>query len=722
MRWPGGRIFFEAMPFLFAHPAAAWLLPALMLPILFHLFFRLRRQVREFPSLMFFLRIDPRLSAKRKIHEWLILLLRCLFIALLILALARPLLGLKGPGGSVARLVLIDNSGSMAAPTGAGVSKLILAGRATDKLIAASRPGDAVAVQLMIPDPTATLPRGFDASPAAWRDAVDKLTPSDGAASVSKAILLALATLDTAKAPQHELHILTDLQRDNWSRGDLEAQSPNCRIILHRLSTAPVTGGSVSLEPLEVPARAIPAGRVTPVRVALRNHGPVAAQVRLNATDDSGRNFSREVEVAPGASIPEALTFSFGNPGFHWAQIWIEGNVAPTGNHADLGFWCTGVQQVLFVGDRNDFAALPYAISPGGTPDLSGIDTVFVSPEQVTADLATKPPLAVAVTWDHWPQDSGISQALEEYVRQGGTLFLVPAPEAGEAVSRPAAAWLDAALGARQTVAATDTEPVMLLRDGDAIWHDLRDAEGRPKLGSVRAFQYRPVKTGADWQVLAASAKGATLLARRNLEHGRIFASGLALTPKWSSLPLKAGFVVLVQNAIFGDQAEHIPVQLMKAAEEFHFDFPGEDADLKSLAGSALAWQGQARDFAGFPRAGVYAIRQRDHVNWVATSANADEAAPDFLPMGQVPLLRNMPHEVAVLADPEDITQTELSAASGTPLYRWLMLAALVLLLAETWLANERSSDLGKKLFSSLLPSALARKSMSAKSKALTRV
>src|SRR5271163_1777123 len=99
------------MPFLLSHPVAAWLLPAIALPVIFHLFFRLRRTVRDFPSLMFFLRIDPRLSAKRKIHEWLVLLLRCLFIALLLLALARPLINARGAGGPVARLVLIDNSG-----------------------------------------------------------------------------------------------------------------------------------------------------------------------------------------------------------------------------------------------------------------------------------------------------------------------------------------------------------------------------------------------------------------------------------------------------------------------------------------------------------------------------------------------------------------------------------------------------------------------------------
>jgi hypothetical protein len=707
------------MPFLLSHPAAAWLFPAVALPIVFHLFFRLRRQVREFPSLMFFLRIDPRLSAKRKIHEWLILILRTLFIALLILALARPLIGLKSSDEKVARLVLIDNSGSMAAATNGGISKLTLAERAAAKLIASSRPGDSVAVQLMIPDPTVALPTGFDASPAILRDALSKLTPSDGAASVPKAIRAALATLETAKQPQRELHILTDLQQKNWSRGDLDAQPINDRVIVHRLESPPPSAGSVSLDPVQIPKRAIPVGRVTPVTVALENHGPIAAHVRLNSTDDSGKNVSKEVEIPPSVSTPAVLTFAFANPGFHWAQIWLEGDAAPTADRAELGFWASDVQKVLFVGNQDDFAAMPYAISPGGNPDLSGIDTVFIAAEQLSAGLAAKP-LAVVLTWENWPQDSGISQALQDYVRHGGTLILVPAPEAGISISRPAAAWLDASLAALQTPA--DAEPMMLLQDGDALWRNLRDADGHAKVGTLRALKYRPVKTGTEWQVLISSAKGAPLLARRDLDHGHIYACGLAFSPKWSSLPLKGGFVVLVQNAVFGDTAEHIPVQNIHAGEAVRFDFPDGPVAVKSLAGSALDWHGQVREFEGLPRAGVYEIDQRDHVGWVATSGDVDEADTHFLPSGEVPLLHNLPHEVVPLAGEDGITRTTLTENTGTTLYRWLLLAALLLLLAETWLANERSSDLGKKLFSSLLTSASSAKPAPKKTKELAKV
>jgi len=691
------------MPFLLAHPAIAWLLPAIGLPILFHLFFRLRRQVREFPSLMFFLRIDPRLSAKRKIHEWLILFLRCLLIALLLLALARPLLDRGGSGGSVARLILIDNSGSMASLTPSGVSKMTLAERAAEKLVAACRPGDATAVQLMIPDSTATVPSGFDASPVLVRDALDKLTPSDGGASVPRAVRLALAMLTTAKAPQRELHILTDLQRTNWSEGGMDGQAMAFagRIMIHRLTTAPVTTGSVSIEPGEVPTRALPAGRITPVRFDLQNHGPGTAHVRLNSVDDSGKSFSREVTVAPHATTPVVLTFSFANPGFHWAQAWVEGDVAPTATRADLGFWCTEVEKVLFVGTPDDFAALPYAVSPGGNASLSGINAVFINAGHVAESLGTKP-LAMVLTWEEWPQDGAAAQALEDYVRQGGTLFLVPRPGTGIVLARATPAWLEANPGVLHV--AKEAEPMMLLQNGDALWHDLRDAEGRPSLGRLRAFQYRPLQTGADWQILVASGPGSTLLARRNFGLGRIFASGLTFTPQASSLPLKAGFVVLVQNAVFGGGIQAVPVRSQTAGEPFQFDFPGGEATLKSLAGSALDWRGQARDFAGFTQAGIYEIDQQNHVNWAAISGKSAEADPDFLPLGPVPLLRSVPHEVVALNNENDVLLTEAAQNSGTSLYRWLLLAALLVLLAETWLANERSSDLGRKLFASLLP------------------
>lgn len=695
------------MSLLFSHPAVAWFLPALALPILFHLFFRLRRQVREFPSLMFFLRIDPRLSAKRKIHEWLILFLRCLFIALVILALLRPKLEI-GSGGSVARLVLIDNSASMAAPAKDGVTKLTLAGRVAEKLVASARSGDSTAVQVMIPDPLASLPRGFNPDPAALHDALVKIEPTEGSANVPKSIRAALAQLAAAKQPMRELHVVTDLQKQHWGRGELEAQTtPNCRVVVHQIDSPALTSGWVSLETVSLPNRAMPMGRVIPVRAVLRNHGSIAALVRVNTTDDTGQNSSRDLSVPPGESLPVVLTFSFATAGFHWARVWIEGDVAASVTRSDLGFWCSEPQRALFVGNRDRYAALPFAVAPGGNAELSGIESVAIGADRLTAELATKP-IAVAMTWEEWPQDIAATKGLEDYVKNGGMLFMVPVPEIGTSVSRPVAPWVGATVEPqRQT---KDSESLVALQAEAALWRDVRDADGKPKLGTLRAFCYRPLKLGKDWQPLLASVGGSTVLAQRNFGKGWIYASGVAFTPKWSSLPLKPGFVVLIQNAFFGEHSESIPVETLGAGEIVNFDFPKENASVRSLTGSALDWQGSAPDFGGLPRSGVYEVRQKEKTKWVALHAVAAEAEAEFLPTRSIPLLKNLPHEVVGFTGENEIAPEGLLGHASRPLYGWLLALALLVLLVETWLANERGSDFGRKLFDSFLPESFRKK------------
>ena len=182
------------------------------------------------------------------------------------------------------------------------------------------------------------------------------------------------------------------------------------------------------------------------MRITLQNHGPAAAHVRINSADDSGKNFSKDVQIAPDASTPVALTFSFANPGFHWAQAWVEGDAATAANRAELGFWTTDVQKAIFVGGKDDFAAMPYAISPGGNSDLSGIDAIFTGAGPTGGEPRGQ---AARRGGDlgKWPQDGATSQALQDYVRQGGTLFLVPAPDSGTAIAKPSAVWLDASRG-----------------------------------------------------------------------------------------------------------------------------------------------------------------------------------------------------------------------------------------------------------------------------------
>ena len=62
------------------------------IPILIHLTQRERKQVVEFPSLMFVRRIPYQSVQRRRITNWPLFLLRCLAIILIVLAFSRPFL------------------------------------------------------------------------------------------------------------------------------------------------------------------------------------------------------------------------------------------------------------------------------------------------------------------------------------------------------------------------------------------------------------------------------------------------------------------------------------------------------------------------------------------------------------------------------------------------------------------------------------------------------
>nr|MBA3709383.1 BatA domain-containing protein [Planctomycetota bacterium] len=94
-----------------------WLLPAAALPIVFHFAYRQRRKQLRMPSLLFFQRLEPRLQARKRLRDLLVLLLRALALLVVVLALARPLWQGIGGGGPAAIILVVDNSASMGAPT-----------------------------------------------------------------------------------------------------------------------------------------------------------------------------------------------------------------------------------------------------------------------------------------------------------------------------------------------------------------------------------------------------------------------------------------------------------------------------------------------------------------------------------------------------------------------------------------------------------------------------
>ena len=673
------------MSLFFANPAALWWMPAVGLPILYHLFFRRKNPQHDFPSLIFFQRIEPNLSAKRKLHEIVILALRMFIIALVILAIARPSTGLVLGSHGIARVIIIDNSGSMGGLTSHNLSKLQLACNSAEKLLEAQKPYDSSAIVLTVPDPDSSLPSGFDADQEALRDGIQKLQPTESAPNIARALRLALSLLKSAKQSSYEIHIITDLQANNWEAIPLGLQSTTARIVVHRIDTPPPHLGAISLELGDIPNRSFPIGRIIPLNLRLINQSKEKGDVQLNVTDESGKSRTQDVTLNGSEKKDVPFTFSFTTPGFHWAHIGLEGDVAPAGTQATVGFWITEVAKAVFVGGQHDFGALPLAVAPGDRSDLSGIEPDFIESDKLNDFLALPtPPLAVVLLWGKLPA----SPELKEYVDGGGTVFIVPPLQiTSHSPVFTAPNWIDAAIEDSPDLP-KDGESIIPLQPDHPLWRDLRDNSGQPQLSLIQAFRERPLQLDKSWTQLLVDADGTTLLGTRSIGKGHLFASGLALAPSWTTFPTKASFLVMIQNAFFGRTQEFLPLTQMLAGGDFPFNAGNASIKIRSLFGTPMDWQGQPGDFAGLPRTGVYECLQGGKTNWIAVRSNPDEALDNYLSKGNIPLLKAWAPDVLDLRTPEDMLVDLRAHVSGTSLYGDFMVLAFFISFLETWIAN----------------------------------
>ena len=186
-------------------------LAALSVPVIIHLINRERREVVPFPSLMFLQRIPYRSVRRQKLRHILLLTLRCLALAIVVMAFARPFVRRQGATravGTGARelVVLVDRSYSMGA--GDHWARAQAAGR---RAVAALGPTDRATIVAFDDDAAAVTPPTHDA--ATLNGAIATLRPSSEATRYAPPLKLASQILAGSNLPRREVVLITDFQR-----------------------------------------------------------------------------------------------------------------------------------------------------------------------------------------------------------------------------------------------------------------------------------------------------------------------------------------------------------------------------------------------------------------------------------------------------------------------------------------------------------------------------
>ena len=266
---------------------------AAAVPVALHLLRRERLPRIPFSDIRFLQAARVEQTRRRRLREWLLLVLRVAALLLLAFAFARPFLSDAAAPARPATVVLVDTSFSL---SGAGQAARVRA-HAFDAIAAA--PDDHL-VGVVAFDDVARVVADLDGSRAAARAAVGALSPGVHGTRYREGLAAASALIG---ARTGRIIVVTDLQASGWDEGE-GAVSPQVDVEIRDVGPPAGNLAVVGIEPEPAATAAVlfqagASGGET--RVSLAVDGDPVSEVRV--TPGPGRTTVRFPVVLPAAGV-----------------------------------------------------------------------------------------------------------------------------------------------------------------------------------------------------------------------------------------------------------------------------------------------------------------------------------------------------------------------------------------------------------------------------------
>jgi hypothetical protein len=661
-------------------------LAALAIPVLIHLTHRPRSETVPFPSLMFLQRIPYRSVRRQSLRNWLLFAMRCLAFVILALAFARPFFGRSGQAATVlasakVRIVVLDRSYSMG-----------YAGRWARAVDAARRalsePGPQDRAALVLFDRTPESAGDPAADRSAALAALAAAQPGFGVTRYAPALRLAQEMLDASNLPGREIVLVTDFQKAGWEGADDVQLPPSTTLTWVDVSDRGAS--NLALTGVET-ERDYESGRERVIASArLVNKGPRPVEGVEVTFDVDGRTVRQQrASLGPNTSAtvtfdpfplpptvaratvritPDALaaddTFHFVlAPGGDLPVLVLE-NGPPRGRSLYI-------QRALAIGHRPRFR-------------VETKDAAQLRPDDLHPGM-------LVVLNDAPPPSGAGAKRLREFVEAGGGLLVVLADQsATSAWSADAASLLPGPFGPPVDRSADWGATLAYLDYGHPVFELFRGPHSGD-FSSTRFFRYR--KLDAKDGVLSRFDDGAVALAAKAVGKGRVLVWTSSIDTSWNDLALQPVFLPFLHQLVrYGASHTESPAShtvgealdlsrepALQKADATALAPTGERVPLRAgVKGLELTTPGfyEVRAAAGGPALQVAAV-------------NVDRAESDLAAMDPEELAGAVTHRQrssgVARAEPALTTDEQESRQA---LWRYLLMAAFLLLAAETVLSN----------------------------------
>ncbi len=677
-------------------------LATLAVPVIIHMIQRERKEVVEFPSLMFIRKIPFHSFRRQRIRNWLLLLLRCAAVLLLLAAFARPFFRAAALAAvtSSARevVILLDRSYSMGYE---------------DRWDQARSAASDVVNQLGTDDRATVIffDSGAEAGPRSTTDRASLLgligdaEVGSGSTRYGPALKLAEGVFEDSDLPQLEAVLVTDFQRSGVESASGVRFPPGT--VLTPISVASdeasvenvsVAGVLFEREYFSGRERVAVAARVT--NRGLAAVGPLDVSLEIDGREvetvsaELPPNGSSTVEFAPVTIGDNTVT----------GTVRTRADRLPTDDVFHFVMSPGQVVTVLIVGnDRGGSGGALYLSRALGIGSSPAFDVATTTIDGFAADdLAGR---QVVILNDTRPPTGAAAAALEQFVNDGGGLMVV----AGERSAWPA--------DGPDLLPGTFASPVDRTGRGAGLGfvdysHPVFELFSAPRSGDVttaRFFRYRPMEAAETATVLARFDDGNPALLERHVGTGRVLFWASSLDNFWNDLALKPVYLPFVHRLTehLADYAPPTPWvsagQVLNLAEQRSLlaDAGLTEAELVAISPSGEripVSEGVRAGFLTLAEQGVYEIHDATTTSEspLTLAVNVDLAESDLTAIDPDELASSLTGRVAgergegpVEGEARAFASEDLERRQG--IWWYLLLAAFLFFVAETVVSNRLS-------------------------------
>jgi hypothetical protein len=657
-------------------------LAGLAIPVLLHLTQREKKQIVHFPSLMFVRRIPYQSVRRRKIHNWLLLMVRLTALALIILAFARPLISSEdvAPIGAGSRevVVLLDNSYSM----GFGDHWQRATAAARDQFAKLSTSDRAT---LVLFSSGADIQMRSTSDKTRFNAVLDTVKPGDAATRYSPALKVAGSIVAESTLPRREVVIISDFQRGGW-RGEEGARLPQGVTLTPIAIQGAADRANLSVTGLSM-ARSTFSNQerltVTAVVTNRTERGVPSSTIALETAGLPVANKPLSVEPGGSASVTfDPVTISSKN---FRGTVRLADDALGTDNVFNFVVSPSEPVRLTIVDRGSADLYLSRALSIGDAPRFEAVSR--------QADALSDEDLrrSAVVVLNDVEVSAGLARRLVKYVEQGGGLFVATGPRA---------TWpqdvdlLPATIGNPVDRTRGDAGRIGALEYGHPVFEPFR-APRSGDFSSVPIYGYRNLTAAKTAQVLARFDAGSPAVAERRTGNGRVLIWGSTFDTAWSDLPQRPMFLPFVHRVVrhLAGYTEPQPwVTVGQVLDASVAPRGGASAQRVVLtpSGRRLPIEDEGSDVVELSEKGFYELRGEGNQNVTVVAVNVDPVEADLTPID--------PKEIVAAAtggstggdgtQPNGIPLTPEAKEKNQRLWWYLLIAGILLLGVDTLVSN----------------------------------